>query len=145
MAQGQKPIITLPGQDGSIFLYEDKVIIDRRGLSFLVRMALEPNVDAYITLFYTQIVGVNLRYATNDLISQGTFRILLPNSKPTANQNDLRADGYNIYFKKKENETAQKVKAEIEKRVAISGQSTELSVQVQTGRSRHVKKVQTII
>jgi len=140
MTQEQKPIIALAGQDGSIFVYEDKVVIDRRGLSLMMRIVLEHNFDAYITLFYTQIVGVNLRYAKSDIIFPGVFQILLPNNKATANMDYLRADNYNINFKKKENETAQKVKAEIETRVAMSRQSTQSITQVQTDEADMLRK-----
>ena len=86
------------GLNGTISVYEDKVLISRKGLH---TMTLGKETDVMIS----RIQGVSFREAG---FSAGYLRILLAGDKPDVAGTDMNP--HTIMFKKKSNEGMKKIK-----------------------------------
>jgi hypothetical protein len=133
-----EPLYILNGTDGQLELYEDKIIIKRKGM--LSKMT-QGFFKGDKTIYLKQISGIQLKLSGNFVSGYIQFTI------PGGNENtkgiwSATKDENTVFFTKKNNELAQKIKAKIEELQSSMNSGTVIQ---QTSTADEIKKFKELL
>jgi hypothetical protein len=116
-------LIALDGVNGQIDLYESKIVIHRKGINAKLTMGFfKGDKEIYIS----QISGIQMKLGTG--LTNGYIQFTIPGgNESTKGLAAATKDENSVFFRKKDNETAQRLKSKIEELKSASSSSQVIS------------------